>query len=84
MPTHWLLFVHDMGHEETPYIDNYVAKLCEWLQEAFKEVQILSTSEVERQNQYYDRKANVISLKPGDFILAKANAYRGRSKVKDW
>ena len=39
-----------------------------------------STSEAERQKQYYDRKANAISLEPGDFILAKADAYRGRGK----
>ena len=42
-----------------------------------------STSEAERQKQYYDMKANAISLKPGDLVLAKANTYRGRRKVKD-
>ena len=36
-----------------------------------------STSEVERQKRYYDRKANAISLEPGELVLAKANAYRG-------
>ena len=36
-----------------------------------------STSEVERQKWYYDRKANAISLEPGDFVLAKTNAYGG-------
>ena len=43
-----------------------------------------STSEVERQKQYYDKKANAISLEPGDMVLAKADAYRGRRKEKDW
>ena len=42
-----------------------------------------STSEAERQRQYYDCKANTISLEPGDLVLAKANAYKGRRKVKD-
>ena len=42
-----------------------------------------STSEVERQKQYYNRKADAISLEPGDLVLAKANAYSGR-KVNDW
>ena len=32
---------------------------------------------------HYDRKANVISLEPHDLVLAKANACRGRRKVKD-
>ena len=36
-------------------------------------------SEEERQKQYYDR-----NLEPGDLVLAKADTYRGRRKVKDW
>ena len=50
---------------------------------AFKEAQMQSTLEVERQKWHYDREANVISLEPGDLVLAKANAYRGKRKVKD-
>ena len=42
-----------------------------------------STSEAERHKWHYNRKANAISLEPGDLILAKANANRGRRKVKD-
>ena len=42
-----------------------------------------STSEAERQKQYYDRKANVISLEPGDLVLAKGKAYKEKRKVKD-
>ena len=42
-----------------------------------------STSEVERQKWHYDRKANAISLGPGDLVLAKADTYRRRRKVKD-
>ena len=51
--------------------------------DAFKEAQVQSMSEAERQKQYYDRKANAISLEPGDLVLAKANAYTGRRKLKD-
>ena len=58
-------------------VDHYIAKLCEWLQEAFKEAQMQSTSEAKRQQKYCDRKANVISLEPDDLVLAKADAYRG-------
>ena len=43
-----------------------------------------SMSEAERQKQYYDRKANAISQEPGDLVLAKADAYKGKRKVKDW
>ena len=42
------------------------------------------TSEAEGQIWYYYRKANAVSLEPGDLALAKADAYRGRRKVKDW
>ena len=42
-----------------------------------------SISEAERQEWYYDRKANAISLEPGDLVLAKSDAYRGRWEVKD-
>ena len=36
-----------------------------------------------RQKQYYDRKANAILPELGDLVLAKANAYKGKRKVKD-
>ena len=72
------------GMKKHQCVDHYVAKLCEWLQEAFKEVQAQSTSEAERQKWYYDRKANAISLEPGNLVLAKTDAYKGKRKVKDW
>ena len=50
----------------------------------FNEAQAQSTSEAERQRQFYDHKANAISLESIDLVLAKANAYKGRRKVKDW
>ena len=44
---------------------------------------MLSTSEDERQKQYYDRKSNVILLETGNLVLAKAGAYKGQRKWKD-
>ena len=41
-----------------------------------------STSVAERQKWYYDRKAKGISLEPGNLVLAEANTYKGRRKVK--
>ena len=46
--------------------------------------QVQSTFEAERKRQYYDHKANAISLEPGDLVLAKTDAYKGKRKVKDW
>ena len=71
------------GTEKHQLVDYYIAELCEWLWEAFKEAQAPSTSEAERQKWYYDRKANAFSLEPGNLVLAKANAYKGKRKVKD-
>ena len=65
------------GTKKHQHVDHYIAELCEWLWEAFKEAQVQSMSEAERQKWYYDRKANAISLEPGDLALAKADAYRG-------
>ena len=47
-------------------------------------MQAQSMSKAERQKWYYDRKANAISLEPGDLVLAKADAYKGKRKLKDW
>ena len=40
-------------------------------------------SVAERKKWYYDRKDNAISLKTDDLVLAKADAYKGKRKVKD-
>ena len=69
--------------EKQQCVDYYIAKLCEWLWEAFKDAQEQSTAETERQKEYYDRKTNAILLEPGDLVLAKADAYKGERKVKD-
>ena len=68
------------GTKKHQCVDHYIAELGEWLWEAFKQAQVQSTSEAERQKQYYDRKPNAISLEPGDLVLAKADAYRWRAK----
>ena len=80
----WLcLPINFWGTQKYQHVDHYITELCERPWEAFKEAQVQSTSEVERQKWHCDRKANAISPKPGDLVLAKANAYRGRRKVKD-
>ena len=81
--TIWYLFSHNKGHKTHQCVDHYIAELHEQLQEAFKEVQVQSNSGAEKQKWHYNRKANAISLEPGDLVLAKANAYRRRRKVRD-
>ena len=43
-----------------------------------------SMYKAERQKWYYARKANAVSPETGDLVLAKADAYKGKRKVKDW
>ena len=71
------------GMKKHQHVDHYFAELCEQLWETFKEAQVQSTSEAERQKWHYDRKANAISLEQGDLVLAKTSPYRGRRNVKD-
>ena len=83
MLTHWLLLPYDTGHREHWHVDYYVAELHGWLWEAFKEAQEQSTAAAKKQKWYYDRKANAILLEPGHLVLAKADTYKGKRKVKD-
>ena len=69
--------------EKHQHVNHYIADLCKWLSKAFKEAQAQSSSKADRQRQYYDCKANAISLEPGDMVLAKPDANKGRKKVKD-
>ena len=32
---------------------------------------------------YYDRKIGTVNLKPGNLVLVKADAFKGRRKIKD-
>ena len=86
---HWLCLSIDFSFpvirdaEKHWCVDYYIAELHDQLQEVFKEVQMQSTSEAERQKWYYGRKANAILLETGDLVLAKADTYKGKRKVKD-
>ena len=36
-----------------------------------------------RQKRYYDRKIGAVNLKPGNLVIVKADAFKGRRKIKD-
>ena len=42
-----------------------------------------SMAEACRQKWYYDKKIGTVNLKPGDLVLVKADAKKGRRKIKD-
>ena len=61
----------------------YVASVWERLRTTLWEVQAQSTTEACQQKQYYDRKIGAVNLKPGDLVLVKADAFKGKRKIKD-
>ena len=47
------------------------------------ETQAQSTAEACRQKWYYDRRINAVNLKPGNLVLVKGDAWKGKRKIKD-
>ena len=72
-----------MREASTRSVDVYVASVRDRLRSALLEVQAQSTVEACRQKQYYDRKIGTVNLKPGNLVLVKADAWKGKRKIKD-
>ena len=79
-----------IGSNETPMreaparsVDVYVASVRDRLRSALQEAQAQSTTEACRQKWYYNRKIGTVNMKPGDLILVKADAWKGKRKIKD-
>ena len=72
-----------MREASTRKVDTYVASVRDQLRSTLKEAQAQSTAEACRQKWYYDRKIGTVNLKPGDLVLVKADAWKGKRKIKD-
>ena len=64
-------------------VDVYIASVRDWLRSALQEAQAQSTAEACWQKWYYDRKIGAVNLKPGDLVVVKADAWKGKRKIKD-
>ena len=64
-------------------VDMYVASVRDRLRSVLWEVQAQSTAEACQQKWYYDRKIGTVNLKPGDLVLVKVDAWKGKRKIKD-
>ena len=64
-------------------VDTYVASVRDRLRSTLREAQVQSTAEACQQKQYYDRMVGTVNLKPGNLVLAKADAWKGKRKIKD-
>ena len=65
------------------HVDEYIASVQDRLRTALWEVQAQSMAEACEQKQYYNRKTGAVNLNPGNLILVKADACKGRRKIKD-
>ena len=64
-------------------VDGYVTSVWDRLRTALWDAQAQSMEEVHQQKWYYDRKIGAVNLKPGDLVLVKADAFKGKRKIKD-
>ena len=72
-----------MREASAKHVDVYVASVRERLRTTLQEVQAQSTMEACQQKWYYDRKIGAVNLKPGDLVLVKADAWKGKRKIKN-
>ena len=72
-----------MREASTRKVDTYVASVRDQLMSTLREAQAQSTAEECRQKQYYNRKIGTVNLKPGNLVLVKADALKGKRKIKD-
>ena len=67
----------------TRKVDTYIVSVRDQLRITLREAQAQSTAEACQQKWYYDRKVGTVNLKPGDLVLVKADAWKGKKKIKD-
>ena len=72
-----------MREDSARSVDVYVASVRDRLKSTLQEAQAQSTMEACQQKQYYNRKIGAVNLKPGDLVLVKVDAWKGKRKIKD-
>ena len=61
----------------------YIAFARDQLRSTLQEAQAQSTMEACQQKWYYNRKIGAVNLKPGNLVLVKVDAWKGKRKIKD-
>ena len=61
-------------------VDVYVASVRDRLRSILLEAQAQSTTEAHQQKPYYDRKIGTVNLKPGNLVLVKVDAWKGKGE----
>ena len=65
------------------HVDKYMATVHDQLRANLWEAQTQSTAEAQWQKWYYNWKIGAVELKLGDLVLVKADAFKGKRKIKD-
>ena len=71
-----------MKEASAKHVNEYIASIWDRLRTTLQEVQAQSTAEACQQKQY-NRKIGAVNLKPGDLVPVKADAFKGKRKIKD-
>ena len=72
-----------MREASTKHVDQFIASVWDRLRTTLQEVQAQSMVEACWQKWYCDRKIGTVNLKPGNLVLVKADAFKGKRKIKD-
>ena len=64
-------------------VDVYITSVRDRLRSTLWEALTQSTAEACQQKWYYNRKIGAVNLKPGNLVLVKADAWKGKRKIKD-
>ena len=75
--------VDPMREASVRHVHEYAASIQDRLRTTLWEAQAQSMAEVCQQKWYYDREIGTVNLKPGDLILVKADAWKGKRKIRD-
>ena len=72
-----------MREASAKHVDEYIAFVWDSLRTTLWEVQTQSMAEFHQHKWYYDQKIGAKNLKPGDPVLVKADAFKGKRKIRD-
>ena len=73
--------LHDSPHQAKMEVS--IAAMQKRLKEAFVVARHLTSQEAARQRCYYDHRVGAVALQPGDIVMAHADGFVGKKKVKD-
>ena len=77
----YFLTIGSTREASAKHVHKYVASIQDRLRTTLWETQTQSMAEACQQKWYYDQKIGAVNLKPGDLVLVKADAFKGKRKI---